>query len=383
MYTLESTLARLKIEDRIREANQQRRSRGVRTGNTMPMRSSLSHAFLLGLGLCLLLTSCITTTKENQDRDEIQPLTRAQAETVLLTPQNLGPLYRQVALSDDDASDPGCFATLANSPKATTELERDFDRVGTHGLASIVSDVMSYPTTSAMTREFARVRRVLTTCKHIDDTSDGVRTRLKVSRDFEKSSPVADEQINISATGTFTSGGQRLPGGVWISLARIDNHAVEVGIFAADSRQSTDLPAYSKVAINRLAAVVAGKRPPPEKVPPPTHNDIVSEAQRLHLQPYFAAFDVNEIQNRPCQLLASQAIGLTKHDKVRPLRIRNTHLLADHRATVIPPGGGGSALIYSCGGTATWSDHIRDQVIIRLTLNARGQAFVDIEDSAA
>jgi hypothetical protein len=123
MYTLESTLARLKIEDRIREANQQRRSRGVRTGNTMPMRSSLSHAFLLSLGLCLLLTSCSTTTKENQDRDEIQPLTRAQAETVLLTPQNLGPLYRQVALSDDDASDPGCFATLANSPKATTELE--------------------------------------------------------------------------------------------------------------------------------------------------------------------------------------------------------------------------------------------------------------------
>ena len=179
MYTLESTLARLKIEDRIREANQPRlahefhrrelpsttptavwepgargpsdiapadqvparsrvvahwplrlhtrnhprvslrsarpahtgaprppgstgtrfkpRSRGVRTGNPMPMRSSLSHAFLLGLGICLLLTSCSTTSKENQDRDEIQPLTRAQAETVLLTPHNLGPLYRQVA----------------------------------------------------------------------------------------------------------------------------------------------------------------------------------------------------------------------------------------------------------------------------------------------
>jgi hypothetical protein len=227
------------------------------------------------------------------------------------------------------------------------------------------------------------MRRVLATCKHIDDTSDGVRTRLEVSRGFEKSSPVADEQINISATGTFTSGGQRLPGGVWISLARIDNHAVSVGIFAADSRQSTDLPAYSKVAINRLAAVVAGKRPPREEVPPPTHNNIVSEAQRLHLQPYFATFDVHEIQNRPCQLLASQAVFLSQHDKVRPLRIRNSHLMVDHRATVIPPHGGRSALIYSCGGTATWSDQVRDQVIIRLTLNARGQPFVDIDEPEA
>ena len=242
---------------------------------------------------------------------------------------------------------------------------------------------MSYPTTSAMTREFARVRRVLATCKHIDDTSDGVRTRLEVSRGFEKSSPVADEQINISATGTFTTGGQRLPGGVWISLARIDNHAVSVGILAADSRQSTDLPAYSKVAINRLAAVAAGTRPPPEKVPPPTHDNIVSEAQRLHLQPYFAKIDVQDIQNRPCQVLASQAIDLNSQEKVRPLRVRHTHLLVDHRATIIPPVGGRSALIYSCGGTATWSDHIRVQVIIRLTLNARGQAFVDIADSEA
>jgi len=349
----------------------------------MQMRSSLTHAFLLGLSLCLLLTSCSTMNRDNQDRDEIQPLSRAQAETVLLTPQNLGPLYRQVALNDDDTSDPGCFATLFNSPKATTELERDFDRVGTQGLATVVSDVMSYRTTSAMTREFARVRRGLATCKHIDDTSDGVRTRLKVSGGFEKSSPVADEQINIWATGTFTSGGQRLPGGVWISLARIDNHAVSVGIFAADSRQSTDLPAYSKVAINRLAAVLAGKRPPPEKVAQPTHNNIVSEAQRLHLQPYFPKFDVQEILNRPCKLLASAAIFLSQHDKVRPLRIRNAHLLADHRATVIPPGRGHRALIYSCGGTATWSDDIRTQVIIRLTLNARGQPFVDIEESAA
>ena len=374
MSSLESTLARLTFTPR---------SRAVRAGNPMPMRSSLSYALLLGLGLCLLLTSCSTTSKENQDREKIQ-LTRAQAETVLLTPHNLGPLYRQVAApSDDDTSDPGCFATLFNSPKATTELERGFDRVGTHGLATVVSDVMSYRTTSAMTREFARVRRVLATCTHIDDTTEGVRTRLEVSGGYEKSSPVADEQINISATGTFTTGGQRLPGGVWISLARIDNHAVSVGILAADSRQSTDLPAYSKVAINRLAAVAAGKRPPAEKVPPPTHDNIVSEAQRLHLQPYFAKIDVNQIQNHPCQVLADQAIDLYEHEKVRPLRIRSTHLLVDHRATIIPPVGGRSALIYSCGGTATWSDHIRVQVIIRLALNARGQAFVDIADSEA
>jgi hypothetical protein len=57
--------------------------------------------------------------------------------------------------------------------------------------------------------------------------------------------------------------------------------------------------------------------------------------------------------------------------------------LVDHRATVIPHNGRRDALIYSCGGTATWSDHIRAQVIIRLTLNARGQAFVDIADSEA
>jgi hypothetical protein len=374
MYTLESILARLTFKPR---------PRVVRTEAPMPMRSSLSPAILFGLALCLFLTSCSATSKEHQDREEIHPLTRAQAETVLLTPHNLGPLYRQVAPSDDDTSDPGCFATLFNSPKATTELERDFNRVGTHGLATVVSDVMSYPTTSAMTHEFARVRRVLTTCKHIDDASDGVRTHLEVSRGFEKSSPVADEQINISATGTFTSGGQRLPGGVWISLARIDNHAVSVGIFAVDSRQSSDLPAYSKVAINRLAAVAAGKRPPTEKVPPPTHDNIVSEAQRLHLQPYFATFDVNEIQNRPCQVLADQAIDLNRHEKVRPLRIRNTHLLVDHRASIIPPVSGRIALIYSCGGTATWSDQVRDQVIIRLALNARGQAFVDVADSEA
>src|SRR3954451_5460607 len=119
MYTVESTLARLRFKPR---------SKAVREGNPLPMGSSLSYAFLLGMGLCLLLTSCSTTSKENQDHEEIQALTRAQAETVLLTPQNLGSLYRQVAPSDD-ASDSGCFATLFNSRKATTEVERDFNRV--------------------------------------------------------------------------------------------------------------------------------------------------------------------------------------------------------------------------------------------------------------
>lgn len=69
----------------------------------------------------------------------------------------------------------------------------------------------------------------------------------------------------------------------------------------------------------------------------PTHRDVIDAAQRMHLQPYFAKLDVSEIQHQPCPLLARQAVRLYRHDKVRPLQIRNTHLLIDHRATVIPP----------------------------------------------
>src|SRR3954452_6654284 len=347
----------------------------------MPTRLSVAQFVLVALCLCLLLASCTVAGEEKpKRREEVQPLTRQQARTALLTSFNLGPTYKQAPLGDDDASDPGCFATLENSPAAAAELERDFDRVRTRGVSTVVSGVMSRSSTGAMTREFSRVRRVLKTCKHIADTSDGVRVRLTVSRSFDKSSPVANEQINIAATGTFTIRDQQLPGGLWISMARIGNHATSVAILAIDSNQSTDLSAYTKVAINRLAAVAAGERPRDERVPPPRHEDLIDAAQRMHLAPYFTHLDVNEIQHRPCLDLARQVVRAYRHDKTRPLRIRNTHLLLDRRATVIPPTGRGHALIHSCGGAATWSDQVRDRVVIRLTLNAKGQALVDLRE---
>ena len=222
----------------------------------------------------------------------------------LLTRSNLGPSYKRVAVNEDDADDPGRFADLERSPAATTELERDFDRMGERGVATVVSHVMSYASTAAMTREFGRVRGVLRTCKRLHDTTDGVTTRLDVSTGLAKSSPMANEQINITATGTFTSGGRKRPGGLSISMARIGNHATTVGIIAVDSTQNTDLAAYTKVAINRLAAVAAGDRPLAERVPVPGRRDVVDAAQRLHLRPYFARLDVNMIQHRPCFLLA-------------------------------------------------------------------------------
>ena len=347
----------------------------------MTVSSLPTHFVVVGLSLSVLLMSCSPAGDEKRkDREKTQPLTHQQARMALLTRFNLGPSYRQVAVGDGDADDPGCFASLERSPAVTTELERDFDRVGKRGVATVVSGVMSYSSTAAMTREFGRVRRVLRTCTRLNDTSDGVTTRLDVSTGFEKSSPIANEQINIAATGTFAAGGQKRPGGLWMSMARIGNHATSVGILAVDSTQGTDLAAYTRVAINRLAAVAAGERPPVERVPVPTRRVVVDAAQRLHLQPYFARLDVEEIQHHPCRLLARQAVRLSKNDKIRPLRIRDTHLLVDHRATVIPPQGREGALIHSCGGDATWSDHVRDQVVIRLTLDAKGQAFVDIQE---
>lgn len=246
----------------------------VRTRRSAPVLGTIAAVVLAAT----VLTGCgsdATSTVASEvpsgtstEAAQITVLTTKQATSALLTGQNLGGGFTVADSHDADENESlGCLDVLddgEDDPTAVTVTkERTFDAVSRVRLPSLTTGIYSYDDIAPASDPFEATLTALEGCTKVDETrKDGVRIRLGVSTDSDTATPDADEQLNLTATGSITSRGSTVPFGVWASVVRIDNHVVSViytDLDVATGADSTD--ALTRAAVGRLVAVLAGEEP--------------------------------------------------------------------------------------------------------------------------
>lgn len=196
-----------------------------------------------------------------------------QVERALLTLDNLPDGWVESSEDDDDDEDaPGCLANLDDLEGTDSESDADIDfEAGDDiGLPALSNGVASFGSERDVTEAMDTFRDAFEDCNHIDytDPEDGTTIVLDFESDDEKSSPEVDDQFNLKATGTIASG-LELPFGLWVSVARIDNHTTTVMLTDLDLGTGTLLDPYTAIAVDRLVAVIDGEDPEATQGPAP------------------------------------------------------------------------------------------------------------------
>jgi len=173
---------------------------------------------------------------------------------------------------DDDEDAPGCLANLDDLEGTDSESDAsiDFETDDEIGLPALTNGVASFKSERDVTEAMDTFRGAFEDCNHIDytDPEDGTTIVLDFESDDETSSPEVDDQFNLTATGTITAG-LELPFGLWVSVARVDNHTTTVMITDLDLGTADLLDPYTAIAVDRLVAVVDGQEPEATQGPAP------------------------------------------------------------------------------------------------------------------
>lgn len=230
----------------------------------------------LASGLALLaltaLVSCGEDTKESPDASAssrgVQILTEDQAQQALISETQMGRGFTSAEPTEDNSdTDLGCLNALDDLDKlgSETEAKVEYTSTDTSGLPTLENDVYSYPDTQRISDRIRAVVSALDGCDKVDVTDkDGTRFVLDVSVDTDTTSPKADEQVTLEATGTVSQGKQQLPLALHMTSVRVDNNVTVVILTDMPddpSASSAQFDSYVTAATDRLAAVVAGETP--------------------------------------------------------------------------------------------------------------------------
>ena len=193
-----------------------------------------------------------------------------QVKAALLTLDNMPDGWKVSTDTDNDLADaPGCLADLdkLDQPDAESDGSADFEDAAL-GLPALSTQVASFGSERDVTEAMDTFREAFTDCDHVDytDPSDDTTIVLDFESDDEKSSPEVDDQFNLTATGTISSGFD-FPFGLWLSIARVDNNTTAVMITDLSEDAGSALDPYTQMAVDRLVAVLNGDSPEPTQGP--------------------------------------------------------------------------------------------------------------------
>lgn len=236
----------------------------------MRLRAALLTVALVGA----VLGGCAQDGDEKESqRLPGPPLTAKQMKSVLLVRENLGNRFaiKQNANDSSDSDDPnlGCLNKLRKlerkMPEALREREIDFvakTRVGTPGVNSFVA---TYRSVTLAERSLDLFARSIEDCHHVSTTDGGAHVRLSVSTTTLTLAKEAEQQVNLSASGSFSGPAGGIPFVLEWTVVRLGRHVV--GVLMIDYAKSLqgarrDL---TDAAMERLVAVVDGKKPPEPK----------------------------------------------------------------------------------------------------------------------
>lgn len=173
---------------------------------------------------------------------------------------------------DDDDDAPGCLGELddTDEPDSESDADVDFEADDELGLPALTNGVASFKSERDVTEAMEAIRDALEDCDNVDytDPDDGTQIVLDFDSNDEKSSPDVDDQFNLTATGTI-SNGLEFPFGLWLSVVRVDNHTTSVLITDLSEDSESMLNPFTKMAVDRLVAVIKGEEPEVTQGPAP------------------------------------------------------------------------------------------------------------------
>jgi hypothetical protein len=202
-------------------------------------------------------------------------LTQEQLDVVVLTPENVGDGWTGGTVeSDDDSDSPGCFGeidaisdTLDPIEVAERDVEYDY---GDSGPPQITSGASSYQDGNAVAQAFDDLAAVLRECTTVVGTDDeGGSWDLTVTTDETLSTDTIDDQVDVTATGTYThASGSEFDVTLHQTFVRIGKNVLTVGVSDFED-QSALHDAYVQIAIDRLVAVIIDSEPSQTTGPQP------------------------------------------------------------------------------------------------------------------
>lgn len=201
-------------------------------------------------------------------------LTREQAEQALLTVEHLSPEFElddSEDDADDDGPDWGCLLPdgLSDDDPEPEAGDADiaFKAKREPGMPGVLSSVFSSNGDEARATEaMDELADSYAACKRVStEDEDGTVWEFDVTTDTEVWAEDSDQQINVAASGSIKLDSFTVPIEVRMTVVRVDATGAMVGFF--DMTQAG--PAATKAqrelvtaAAARLAAVLAGERPP-------------------------------------------------------------------------------------------------------------------------
>lgn len=176
----------------------------------------------------------------------------------LLTADDVPTGFVEAATDEDDNPQPGCLAAVASLSDlgAETETRQTFEWERELGSVLILSAVSSYDDEATIIDAMEELRSGLEGCRTVSETDeDGFRVDLELTGDKSPTNDEADEQVNLRATGTVTTGVDVFPSAAALTFARVANHLAVVAVveFGDALGAGGDVDDYYQTVIERLA----------------------------------------------------------------------------------------------------------------------------------
>ena len=215
------------------------------------------------LAAVLVTVTLVASGCGGDDRKTVV-LSQDQADSALLTQQDVPAGFVQGEESQDKVELLGCLSAADDLDKLTSKTKANvtFLLPSNELVVGVTSAVTSYSTEKQIKTGFADFRKGLTECTKIDETKDGVHTVLDITVDEKATTDEADEQVNLTATGTISANQVDYPYLVRYSATRVVNNltlvaAYQVGDPTGDSAVVKDLDTYNATVMSRLIDVTS------------------------------------------------------------------------------------------------------------------------------
>jgi hypothetical protein len=201
-------------------------------------------------------------------------LSASQISDAVISLDDLGPGFKVDKSDDgDNKTSFGCLDSLdkldkldGGKFKPVHEKEIDYAADSEIGVPAVFTTVGTFRDQATVSEAVSTVKKALDGCTSVDATDDdGFRVQLKVSVDEKTSGPGATAQVNLTATGTGTEQGTSFPFGIRLTIIQVDNNVGLCALvsFGQGDSIGADADKIASIALERLVAVVAGKKPSP------------------------------------------------------------------------------------------------------------------------
>lgn len=201
-------------------------------------------------------------------------LTQEQVDEALLTVDHLSSKFEIDTNEADGAKGPdwGCldFDELAkgtpgaDGPDGEISFrEISFRAIEEPGMPGVLHGVTGAPDAGTAEQALDRFVTVMADCTRVDSTDgDGTRWQFDVGTDEDTWADGADQQVNMTATGSVRLQGFTVPIDIRLTFLRIGSAVCMVGFFDMTEDAGTAPRELVAAATARLRAVLAGEEPP-------------------------------------------------------------------------------------------------------------------------